>query len=195
VARPASEARILWNRRLDPSVLVAEAIPTHLGDAEAFDLYGQKVPTTVVIDPGGSEEVLLGRGAKTIRMSIVRGTLREGPVRLAYALSGLTALDASILTLQRLLALHRHGSFSPKLFPAPASGRRWAMLIRTLDALAVDRGQRAVATALYGKPAVAAEWTGRSDFLRSRVRRLIRQACRLAAGGYLELLRIPRSST
>ncbi len=193
-ARPASEARILWDRRLDPSVLVAEAIPTRPYDAEAFDLYGQRVPTTVILDPGGGEEVLIGRGAWSILMSIVRGTLHEGPVRLVYALSGLTALDAPVLTLRRLLALHRDGRFSPALYPALTRGRRWAMLIRTLDALAVDPGQRAVATALYGNSLVVAEWTGRSDFLRSRVRRLIRQALGLAAGGYLELLGNPHSS-
>jgi hypothetical protein len=155
---------------------------------------GRNFPRLWCIDPGGGEEVLIGRGAQSIRMSIVRGTLREGPVRLAYALSGLTALDAPILTLRRLLALQRDGRFSPPLYPALTRGRRWAMLIRTLDALAVDPGQRVIATALYGNSLVVAEWAGRSDFLRSRVRRLIRQALGLAAGGYLQLLGNPRIS-
>jgi len=109
--------------------------------------------------------------------------LREGPVRLASILHGLNSLDAPILTLRRLLALPRDGRFSPALFPPPASGRRSMMPLRTLDALAADTGQRAVAIALFGQGAVAAEWNGRSDFLRSRVRRLIKQARHLADGG------------
>jgi hypothetical protein len=189
--RPASEARILWDRSYDPTVLVAAAVSTDPHDEQAFDLCRQAVPTTLVVVPGGAEEVLLGRGAWSIRLSIVRGTLRDGPVRLEYALRGLVGLDAPILTLRRLLALQRDGGFSSVLFPALSRGRRWAMLVRTLDALAIDPGQKAVATALYGAATVAAEWNGRSDFLRSRVRRLIKQARSLAAGGYIDLLRTP----
>jgi hypothetical protein len=168
-------------------VLVADAVRAVPG-AEAFELHDQTVPVTLVVEPGGREELLLGRGAWSIRLSIRSGTLREGPVRLAYALDGFGALDAPLLTLRRLLALQRDHRFPVALFPRRSGGRRWVRLVAALDALAIDPRQRAVATALYGAPVVNADWVGRSDFLRSRVRRLIRQARQLAGGGYIDML-------
>jgi hypothetical protein len=48
---------------------------------------------------------------------------------------------------------------------------------------------REVAEALFGEPAVAAEWDGRDGPLRAKTRRLIAAADDLVDGGYLKILR------
>ena len=58
------------------------------------------------------------------------------------------------------------------------------ILLRTLDALAIEPRYRAVAIALFGAERVAQDWNSSSDFLKSRVRRLVAQADRLARGDF-----------
>ncbi|MGN6124832.1 MAG: DNA -binding domain-containing protein, partial [Sphingomonas oligoaromativorans] len=75
--------------------------------------------------------------------------------------------------------------------PAPVTPpqRKMTMLLKTLDGLAQGWSQRQIAMALFGEKAVAAEWGGRSDFLKSRVRRMITWAETLSGDAYLGLLR------
>jgi hypothetical protein len=49
--------------------------------------------------------------------------------------------------------------------------------------------QREMASVLFGFERVDNDWTGTSDSLRMRIRRLVREARSLAAGGYRLLLR------
>jgi len=48
---------------------------------------------------------------------------------------------------------------------------------------------RDIAAALFGEKVVREDWSGRSDYLRLRVQRLIRTADKLVKGGYRDLLR------
>jgi hypothetical protein len=51
------------------------------------------------------------------------------------------------------------------------------LLLATLDAIAAGSSYRDVAIHLFGEAAVATDWNGGSDYLKSRVRRLV-AACR-----------------
>ena len=95
----------------------------------------------------------------------------------------------------RLRALAAFGSFMdaadipllpPPLAPNP---RRMAMALATMDGIARCWSQREIAVALFGEDVVAADWTGPSDFLRSRVRRLIAWVADLSGDAYLDMLR------
>jgi hypothetical protein len=82
----------------------------------------------------------------------------------------------------RLLAVCRYRRFTPMLFPLDPRMPRMLAVLRVDDALAAGASQREIATALFGEARVRDDWAGRSDALRSRVRRLVREARALAAG-------------
>jgi hypothetical protein len=146
------------------------------------------VPATLLIGQNKSEELFLGGNGCAIRFSIADGTLLNGPVLLHYNLAGIEQVAIKLVVLQRYISLQRRGQM-PRSSVTPESKRkRWALIVRALEALALGPRQRAVAMALFGEQRVTQGWDGRSDFLRSQTRRLIAQAERLAAGGYLDAL-------
>jgi hypothetical protein len=186
--RSASAARLFWDAAIDPRVIVASAQPTSRYDPQRFDPFGLPLPI-IIIRHADAEELLIGDATRSVRISIVSGSVLGGPVRLAYHLAGTDALDLRLLALRRLSALLLRGRLPGHLFKPHARSERWGQLVAALEALAIDPSHRAVARHLYGADAVVADWDGRSDYLRSRVRRLIAEARRLADGGYISLLR------
>ncbi|WP_372892371.1 DNA -binding domain-containing protein [Sphingomonas sp.] len=120
------------------------------GDRDAFDLLALPGPATHLSLAGAGEHLLLGRGPRTIRLSIARGTLLDGPVRLAYQLAGTDRLELRLLALRRLAAFLRHGRLPASLFPGSGRTKRWTELLRALDALATSSSHRAVAEAVFG---------------------------------------------
>ena len=62
------------------------------------------------------------------------------------------------------------------------------MMLRAHDLRTQGASQREIAGELFG-PDVVAEWRTRSDFLRLRIQRLLRDANAMISGGYLDLLR------
>ncbi|RZF60853.1 DUF2285 domain-containing protein [Sphingomonas populi] len=146
-------------------------------------------PVTHLSLPAGGEQVLLGSGPRSIRLSVAQGTLLDGPVRLAYQLRGTDRLEIRLLALRRLAAFLRNRQMPAALFPVGAKARRWVETLRVLDALALTSRHRSVAEHLFGAALVRRDWSGGSDYLRTRTHRLIGQARALAAGGYLDLVR------
>lgn len=182
-SRGASDARILWDSQLDPAMVRALAVSCSVDDPDAFDLRALRIPAIIVKDAKG-EEVAFGRGRTAVRLSIGTGTLLNGPVRLTYELAGRHRLARRLLALRQFEALMRLRRV-PRLLAAPALNEdRCIMLLRTLDALAVNGNARGVARALFGETAVAKDWDHESDYLRMRTRRLVSASQRLAAGAY-----------
>ncbi len=62
-------------------------------------------------------------------------------------------------------------------------------MLRVHDAVVDGASHREIASVLFGETRVAADWNGRSDSLRSCVRRLVRGARSMASGEYRSLLR------
>jgi len=179
-------ARPLWNARAHPYVLtVTDCAPG--AAADDFELSRLGRVARLVIDAGG-EHLLLSDGLRAIRLDGSPGTFSSGSARLVYRLSGVEAAERPLLTLRRLLAMCRTGSFSRSLHPREARAGRWIMLLRAFDGLAAGAGQRELAKQLLSRSAAAARWRDREPSVRSRVQRLVRSARRLAAGGYRRLL-------
>ena len=65
---------------------------------------------------------------------------------------------------------------------------RLVATLRVGDALHTGASQREIARVLFGAEAVALYWDGRSDAVRSRLRRLVREARAMTAGAYRRLL-------
>ena len=101
---------------------------------------------------------------------------------------GLPGAAAKVLPLRLFLELCRTGRFAASLFPPDRRLGRWLTVLRVLDALRAGASQREIAGALFGDDRVVDDWRGGSDTFRSQVRRLVRDARSLAAGGYRRLL-------
>lgn len=178
----------MWDHGLDPLSVRANAWRCSADNPEAFDIRALAQPVTIFKDALG-EEVLIGNGRTAVRLSLRRGTLLDGPVRLTYELSGRRQLGRRLLALSQLEALMRLGRV-PRPLAAPTSNpARPRMLLRTLDALAIHRSARSVAIALFGRDEVERNWTHESDYLRMQTRRLISRARQLVSGGHAMLVR------
>lgn len=184
LAAPA--ARPVWRSDVHPYVLEADALPT--GDARnAFELARLAAISTIVAD-GEQEHLLVSDGLRAIRLDLLSGSVRRGPVRLHYRLAGLAGAERPLLTLRRLLALWRTGRLSAQLHPVEARAARFVLMLRVHDALASGATQREIAAGLLSAEAGEARWRVRAPTVRSRVQRLVRSARFMAAGGYLALL-------
>ncbi len=185
--RAGSDARPIWRREIHPSVLAARAVDE--GDPEdRFDLARLRDCATVVRSRSGAEHVLLSERGQRLRLDIVSGTVCDGPVLLRFDLSGMRSLVRPLVTLRQLVALWRAGRFSRALHPPDVRAARWILLLRTHDALTAGADQRRIAECLLDRDAAGRRWRVQAPALRSRVQRLVREARRMAGGGYLTLL-------
>lgn len=169
-------------------MVVATAERAGSSDRQAFDLFAQRVPATVLRCHGRPEELRLACAGCATRLSIASGTLLEGPVRLSFHLSGDHFLSIRLRALRAFDGLMSQGRIPVLPVPFTPNSRKMMMVLATIDGLARGWSQREIATALFGAEAVAADWAGRSDFLKSRVRRLIASARNLGGDAYLGLL-------
>lgn len=145
---------------------------------------------TVAVDASGAEHVVLSDGWRRIRLDLAAGSLAgEGLVLLHFSLEGLSSAAGKLLPLKRFIDLCRHRRFGRSLFPEDRRIARWILLLRVRDALAAGASHREIATALYGAQRVGRDWSGPSDSLRSRVRRLVRDARAMEQGGFWTLMR------
>ncbi|TCU51832.1 hypothetical protein EDF58_1185 [Novosphingobium sp. PhB57] len=187
--RDCLSARILWQAERDPATLFVEAEPGVAGDAACLDIGRICSWLTIVPAHTGVEHAVLSDGSHHIRLDVVAGSLRESrAVRLRILVDGMEKAEYGVLSLQRLLALHRHRRFGKMLYPRDPAIARGIVLLRTHDALEDGASHRDLACALVGPTVVDADWNDPSDSLRSRVRRLTRQARAMALGGYRGLL-------
>ena len=180
--------RIVWSALVDPSVIACSAEPIASKHLDAFCFDRLSVPTTTIVSATGVEHLAISDGLKRIRLDVVTGTLSDGPVRLHYQIAGFAEAEFHLLTLQQLLALQRLGRFARGLHPRETKAERWVMMLRAHDLSTQGASQREISGELFG-PDVVAEWRTRSDFLRLRIQRLLRDANAMVSGGYLELLR------
>ena len=180
--------RLVWSATVDPSVIVCTAEPIAVDHPDAFQISQLALATTTVVGSSGAEHLAISDGLRRIRLDVVDGTLLRGPVRLHYRLAGFADAEPKLLTLQRLLALHRLGRFARGLYPPETKAERWVMMLRAHDLSVAGASQREIAAGLFG-PEASREWRTQSDYLRLRIQRLLRDADGLIHGGYLDLLR------
>jgi len=191
-ARASPDARLIWDARVDPDILGVTAVPVDPGHADRFDPGRFACWLEIVVDPEGREHAVLSDGYRRIRIDVEEGSMAGGhPVLLRYALEGTVGCgtEARIMPLRRLAGLLRTGRFLPALFPRERRIERMLEVLRVADALSSGASQRDIAAGLFGSERVGADWRGVSDSLRSRVRRLVREARKMAAGGYRTLMR------
>lgn len=167
-----------------------KAAPAHPADPDGIPLADIARWLTVAVDAAGGEHAVLSDGWRHIRLDIETGLLAGADtVVLHYRLCGTVSAQTRILPLRRLLDLCRHHRFTRSLFPRDPRMPRFVAMLRAHDALCKGASQREIGAALFGEERVRNDWNAQSDSLRSRVKRLARDARRMAAGGYRQLLR------
>lgn len=124
-----------------------------------------------------------------LRADVVVGTVLDGPVRPRVVLPGVVGVAPQLRTLRRLCALVQRAELPPSLRPTERRASRWAKMIQALDGVVAGGSQREIAIAIFGADLVRSEWRGASDHLRLKVQRLVREARRLAGGGYRDILK------
>ena len=184
----ARHARLFWRADLDPGALRVIARPAVSRDPAGWSFHHLRRFLSLICDAEGREHAVLSDGQHHIRLDVEEGTLAEGPVTLHYLLDRGRDADRQLETVRRLAALRADRRFSNERFPLDPHSPRNALVLRVHDALRGGATQRDIAQILVGPERVQGEWHGRSDALRSRVRRLVGEARRLAAGGYRRLL-------
>jgi hypothetical protein len=180
----APDARIIWHADLDPGTLVASAIRTDRIDPESIDPTRLHQWLALVTDESG-EHAVLSDGWRRIRIDIAGGSLAAGlPVVLHYHLSGVVRVQARLPTLRGLIHLMRHGTFARGLYPPVPRIARHLLALRVHDARIAGASQREIVETL-----LPGSGPDQADSLRSRIRRLAREARRLASGGWRDLMR------
>ena len=179
----------MWRADFDPHVLHIVAEPAETGAADA--LCFATIPGDLFVKPGlgQSEHVLIRHGGLHPRIDILAGTVLDGPVRPRVVLPNLTGIAPQLLTLRRLSALALRRQLPSTLRQSEKRALRWAKMVQALDGMVAGGSQREIAVALFGEPIVRAEWRGASDHLRLKIQRLVREARRLASGGYRAILK------
>lgn len=186
----APEARIIWHADFDPGALGVTASPADPSDPDGICLDRIAPWLAIATDAAGCEHAVLSDGWHHIRLDIEEGRLSgQEAVFLHYRLRGLASAEARLLPLRRFLDLCRYRRFARSLFPCDSRIDRGIDMLRVHDALGENASQREIAEALFGDERVRHDWSDGSDSLRSRVRRLVRDARAMARGGYRQLMR------
>ena len=181
----APEARPMWAREQDPSVLCAD-VTFDAGVGDAFDPAIHEHHSSVVRS-NYSDHLLLSDGLKLIRLDLPAGALSGNALNLHYRLHGLASAAPRLLTLQRLLAFCRLGTFSRSLHRREPQSRRRILQLRTFDALASGAGQREIAASLLSAAVLKPQWREQEASVRLQAQRLVRSARTMAAGGWRQL--------
>ena len=169
--------------------MVADALPAIPAGRDDLALDCCAARATVLHRTGRPEELLLRDGVRHVRLLIRSGSVLDGPGRLRFAIWGLRDLERQLLTLRQVGALARSGRLPRRFAGTDPKNAHWTRLLRIHDALDEGASQREIAECLFGKDWVTSGWDGHSDFLRSRLRRMIANSRRLVAGGYRALHR------
>jgi hypothetical protein len=184
----APEARIIWHADLDPGAIAVTAIPADPSDPDGIRIDRIAPWLAVSTDAAGREHAVLSDGWHHIRLDIEEGRLAgQEAVLLHYRIYGLASAETRLL--RRFLDLCRHRRFARSLFPRDPWIDRGIAMLRVHDAIREGASQREIGAALFGGERIERDWAEPSDSLRSRVRRLVREARAMAQGGYRQLMR------
>ena len=192
-ALTSRDARPVWRADLHPQVLQARSVASAAG-ADSFDLARWAPLATLIVD-GQTSHLLLNDGRLALRLDVDGEPLTAGPVRLHYALNGFASLSAPLSTLLRLRQIMRTGEIGAPSAISPFRRARDVLLLRIWDGHRSEASQREIGRVLFGEERADRDWDGPSDSLRSRVRRLVRDARTMARGGYRVLLRMDGRSS
>ncbi len=144
----------------------------------------------ILIDPFGTEHIVLRAGYHTLTLRAHGMTVLEGPVNLTFLVEGIEGVaDAA-----RLLRLARTLLDPTQISKLNANRRApWYRKLReallALDLYQTGVSQREVAAVMFGKSRADEAWQKGDTSLKQQVHRAVSKGRALADGQYLTLLR------
>ncbi|MBA4759004.1 DUF2285 domain-containing protein [Sphingosinicella sp.] len=176
---------MFWTAECDPFVLAAE--PHEAGGGFRIDISKLPLRTSVLQKPGQAHVVFLSEGRR-VAIDLSGHALDLGMTGLRFTVD-LGTIGPQSLALRRCkMMLERRRS---ALWPPVRGAARVAAMLAVLDARAAGASLREAGELVFGCATVRAAWNSRSDFMKSRLRRLAHDAQRMTAGGYRRLLASP----
>lgn len=179
-------ARPIWAAPRN-SWVVDAAAERSTSPADCLDLH-QLDDFAKLLTNAGRQQLLLSDGYRSIRIDIRGASVGNGPVGIAFTISGLRELERSLIVLRRLRSLIEQRRFVTSLYPPVQRARRLVALLRTFDALVAGARHAEIAEAFASKCFKRHGWRTDSPTVRSQVQRLVRTARRMAEGGFWSLL-------
>jgi hypothetical protein len=188
--RDARSANVFWQRNLSREVLPINALSfAPAAQDMKLSLVGLKCRVAVQSGAEGAKHILFAEDGRFLQLEVQGLQAIEGAHLTTEIVLSSRLAAARVQALTRFVDLVTHRRLRPTLYPAQRRASRWAMALRAFDAAQVRASHRQIAAALFGETIVREEWSGRSDYLRLRVQRLLRFAQGLVDGGYRDLLR------
>jgi hypothetical protein len=188
--RDARSANVFWHRSLSREVLPIIATtpePAHHYPKLSLDA----LECRIIVQAGraGQQHILFAEDGRFLQLH-VQGlqTIETACLTTEIVLSS-RLVAPRVEALRRLADLVTHGRLRVSLYPPERRACRLMKALRAFDGMQAEASHRQIAGALFGETIVRDDWSGRSDYLRLRVQRLLRFAERLVEGGYRDLLR------
>ena len=189
--RDARSADVFWHRSLSREVLPVTAWkpePAH-HCYPRLSLDGLQCRMVVQSGCAGEHHILFAQDGRFLQLHV------QGPQAIETACLTTEIVLSSRLVAPRVEALRRladlvtHGRLRASLYPPERRACRLMKALQAFDGMQAEASHRQIAAALFGEATVRDDWSGRSDYLRLRVQRLLRFSERLVEGGYRDLLR------
>ena len=151
-------------------------------------LAGFKVDRVAAIGTNNIPVVMLKGYGVNVTLEIHGLSVLTNPLDMVFELDGLGDLNNQtecLRLLQRFTQPPAGGSHRA-LF---ASDERFRHALIALDESMTGKTYRQIAMVIFGEKRVTEEWSGASQFLKDRTRRLVARGRELMSGGYRDLLR------
>lgn len=181
----AARAKVCWDPQQCPHVIPLVTAPQVL---EIIAAVRPPVTSTTVAGLDG-RHVLISDGTRHLQLLIRAAAGLDNNRLLTEALVNPEYLAPRMTSLMCFNDLMSSGRLNPRFFPPEPRGRRLSLSLRALDGLLQGARHRDIASALYGRSRVDADWTDPRQHLRDATRRAVARGRALMSGGYLELLR------
>lgn len=157
--------------------------------ADVIDLGALSCRTVVLVDEAeGNQHVLFHQEGHHLQLALTQGSLLEPARLVTNAVFPAQWMSQRINALVCLNHLHARGKLSARYFPVEPRHQRLHFALRALDGALAGAAHRDIATALFGRARVQADWNDPGDHLRDRIRRAIRRGQQLMNGEYRRLL-------
>ncbi|WEK43265.1 MAG: DUF2285 domain-containing protein [Candidatus Sphingomonas colombiensis] len=146
--------------------------------AHSFDL--ARFPDHVLVDDG-QEHIRIDHPGGVIRLDVISGSLRDGPVTLAVEIGHDDRFAIQLATLREFATSIAGGGIG-----TPGHGRLSGlfMALHAVDARAAGASLRTIANLLLGD----GDWPGDGEYRKSRARRMIAVGTQLCRAGPLPIL-------
>jgi hypothetical protein len=192
--RDARLANVFWHSSMSCEVLPVIASKLEPAYRYArFSLDELQCRTIVQHGRAGEQHILFAEDGRFFQLE-VQGlrTIETARLTIEIVLSP-RLVAARVQALKRFADMVTHRRLRPSLYRPERRASRWMMALQAFDAMQAGASHRQIAGALFGETVVREDWSGRSDYLRLRVQRLLRFADKLVNGGYRDLLRGART--